>query len=78
MGMDFASMVPTRTYATSRDTQREQLKTDPMLLRFAASRRRLSSDPYRPVYHYVNPEGNLNDPNGLCYAAGGLKCPDLA
>ena len=30
----------------------------------------LSSDPYRPIYHYVNPEGRLNDPNGLCYWQG--------
>jgi sucrose-6-phosphate hydrolase SacC (GH32 family) len=25
-----------------------------------------ADDPYRPIYHYVNPEGRLNDPNGLC------------
>ena len=27
----------------------------------------MKDDPYRPSYHYVNPEGILNDPNGLCY-----------
>ena len=26
--------------------------------------------PWRPVYHYVNPENTLNDPNGLCYWQG--------
>jgi beta-fructofuranosidase len=36
----------------------------------AESRKRLSSDPYRPIYHFVNPEGVLNDPNGLCYWQG--------
>ena len=30
----------------------------------------MSADPYRPSYHYVNPEGALNDPNGLCYWHG--------
>ena len=29
-----------------------------------------SSDPYRPVYHYVNPEGPSNDPNGFTYWQG--------
>ena len=64
--MGFTSKVPLRFYATTLDEQLEQLQTDELTLRFAASRKRLSSDPYRPVYHYVNPEGNLNDPNGLC------------
>ncbi|MCG2660064.1 MAG: glycoside hydrolase family 32 protein [Kiritimatiellae bacterium] len=68
--MPFTSKVPRQTYATTLDAQREQLKTDALMLRFAASRKQLSSDPYRPVYHYVNPEGNLNDPNGLCYWQG--------
>ena len=40
------------------------------MLRFHQSRKELSSDPYRPIYHYVNPEGNLNDPNGLCFWNG--------
>ena len=66
----FASKVPRSTYATTLDEQLEQLKTDKLMLRFAESRKRLSSDPYRPVYHYVNPEGMLNDPNGLCYWQG--------
>ncbi len=41
-----------------------------MMMRFAASRERLSADPYRPGYRYVNPESKLNDPNGLCYWQG--------
>ena len=68
--MEFASRVPQRVYATALDEQLEQLKTDEMMLGFAESRKQLSSDPYRPIYHYVNPEGNLNDPNGLCYWKG--------
>ena len=68
--INFTSKVPQRTYATTLDEQLEQLKTDELMLRFADSRQRLSKDPYRPVYHFVNPEGMLNDPNGLCYWQG--------
>ena len=30
----------------------------------------MAGDPHRPIYHYVNPEGRLNDPNGLCFWQG--------
>ena len=50
--------------------QEEQLRNDPQILRFAASRKQLAADRYRPIYHYVNPEGRLNDPNGLCFWQG--------
>lgn len=60
------SKIHQRVYATTLSEQRKQLETDQMLLRFAASREALSSDTYRPAYHYVNPESTLNDPNGLC------------
>ena len=69
-GIDFPSKVPQRTYATTLDEQLDQLRSDELMSRFAESRRRLASNPYRPVYHYVNPEGNLNDPNGLCFWQG--------
>ena len=67
---DFTSKVPKRTFSTILDQQIEQLKTDLLTQRFAQSRQQLSADPYRPDYHYVNPEGRLNDPNGLCYWQG--------
>ena len=67
---DFTSKVPKRTFSTILDQQIEELKTDLLTQRFAQSRQQLSSDPYRPDYHYVNPEGRLNDPNGLCYWQG--------
>ena len=64
------SKVPKRTYSSTLAEQQQELKSDGLMSRFAASRRQLSSDRYRPLYHYVNPEGNLNDPNGLCYWQG--------
>jgi len=68
---DFTSLVPRRkSYAATLPEQLGQLKTDPQVLRFVESRKRLAADPYRPAYHYVNPEGTLNDPNGLCLWQG--------
>ncbi len=60
------SRVPRTRFADVLEAQEAQLKTDPIAARMAASRAALSSDPHRPVYHYVNPENTLNDPNGLC------------
>lgn len=40
------------------------------LRRYATSRRALAADPHRPLYHFVSPEGGLNDPNGLCLWRG--------
>jgi len=62
----YPSKIPQRTYAATLEEQLKQLETDEMVARFAESRGKLSADPYRPEYHYVNPEGRLNDPNGLC------------
>ncbi len=42
-------------------------KSDELTLRFAASRKAQLSDRFRPTYHYVNPEGPSNDPNGFTY-----------
>ena len=64
------SRAPYRTYATTLKEQIVQLESDELLKRFRASRKKLSTDPHRPIYHYVNPEGNLNDPNGLCFWQG--------
>mgnify|MGYP002857628190 CR=1 FL=1 len=64
--MNYPPKLPQRTFATTLEEQREQLASDEMLERFAAAREAVSTDPYRPAYHYVNPQGKLNDPNGLC------------
>jgi len=66
----YLSPVPKFVFATALAEQETQLKNNPLLLRFAESRKRLSADPYRPIYHFVSPESRLNDPNGLCYWKG--------
>ena len=50
--------------------QEKELKTNELMLRFAASRKKLAADPYRPAYHFVSPESQMNDPNGLCFWQG--------
>jgi beta-fructofuranosidase len=66
--VDYSSRVPRRErYAETLPEQLEQLRADPQVLRFAGSRQQLAGDRHRPIYHYVNPEGRLNDPNGLCF-----------
>jgi len=67
---DYTSRVPKFTFANTLKEQEAQLKTNPLILRFIESRKSMASDPYRPVYHYVNPENRLNDPNGLCFWQG--------
>ena len=65
-----ASLVPQYTFAETLKEQEEQLKTNPLLQRMNESRAALAGDPHRPLYHYVNPESRLNDPNGLCFWQG--------
>ena len=64
------SLVPQYTFADTLEEQEKQLETNPLLLRFHAARKAMDGDPWRPIYHYVNPEARLNDPNGLCFWQG--------
>ena len=64
--MKYPLNVPHRTYGSRLEEQLVQLQTDELVRRFAESRQLQASDPYRPLYHYVNPEGPSNDPNGFC------------
>ncbi len=66
----YVSAVPKATFATTIEEQEKQLQSDPLILRFAESRKKQSKDPYRPIYHFVSPESSLNDPNGLCFWQG--------
>ncbi|MCP4782584.1 MAG: glycoside hydrolase family 32 protein [Fuerstiella sp.] len=65
-----ASKVPMYTFSNTLEAQEAELKTNPLLQRFHAAREAQAGDPHRPIYHYVNPEGRLNDPNGLCFWQG--------
>ncbi len=64
------SKTPKYHFADSLAEQETQLASNPMMKRFADSRRDLASDPHRPLYHFVSPESTLNDPNGLCFWNG--------
>lgn len=66
----YLSPVPKFTFSKTLAEQEKELEQNPLLKRFAESRRRQASDPYRPLYHFVSPESTLNDPNGLCYWQG--------
>lgn len=66
----FRSPIPRQIFSHTLAEQLQELKTNAQTRRFAESRRRLASDRYRPVYHFVSPESQLNDPNGLCFWQG--------
>lgn len=67
---EYESLVPRYVFTESLNEQIEQLKQNPLVQRFAASRESMETDSYRPVYHFTSPESRLNDPNGLCYWKG--------
>ena len=66
----YPSYTPKYFFATNLEEQEAQLENNPLILRFAASRKKLEADPYRPAYHFVSPENMMNDPNGLCFWQG--------
>ena len=67
---EYRSLAPHYTFADTLEEQEAQLRDNPLLKRMIASRKRKSGDQHRPIYHYVNPENTLNDPNGLCFWQG--------
>ena len=64
------SKVPQYTFPETLAEQQAALASHPMMERLALAREMLASNRHRPIYHYVNPEGRLNDPNGLCFWRG--------
>ena len=67
---DYTSKVPYYTFPDTLAEQEEALATNPLMQRLLVARRSYAGDPHRPIYHYINPEANLNDPNGLCFWQG--------
>ena len=69
--VDYTSKVPFYSFPTdSLAAQEEALAQNPLMQRLLASRQAYAGDPHRPIYHYINPDANLNDPNGLCFWQG--------
>ena len=67
---DLRSKVPHYAFPETLGEQEEALRGHPMIERLARARAALAGDRHRPIYHYVNPEAMLNDPNGLCFWQG--------
>ena len=63
---DYRSKVPFHVFPDTLPEQEAVLESHPMMERLVRSRIFLANHRHRPLYHYVNPEGTLNDPNGLC------------
>ena len=57
-------------YPTTLKEQIEALKKDPVLAHFAECRAAAKRDRHTPLYHFSNPNGGLNDPNGPCFWQG--------
>ena len=62
----FVSKVPHFNFSEIPGLQEKELANNALITRFVESRRKLSADAHRPHYHFVSPEGRMNDPNGLC------------
>ncbi|MDP7639599.1 MAG: glycoside hydrolase family 32 protein [Candidatus Hydrogenedentes bacterium] len=67
---DNTSRAPKYTFGDTLEEQEAELKTNPLMLRFAESRKSRDGDKYRPTYHFTSPESGHNDPNGLSFWQG--------
>lgn len=67
---DRRSKVPHHVFPNTLAEQESALAENPLLKRMLRARVGYAGDRHRPIYHYVNPEAMLNDPNGLCFWQG--------
>ena len=67
---DYTSLAPQYTFSETLETQLQEIKDNPTVLRMAESRKKKTGDPHRPYYHFIDPDNMLNDPNGFCYWQG--------
>ncbi len=65
-----STKVPQTEFSSDFDEQTRQLEDSDVVKRMKAARAAKAGDRYRPLYHFVNPENTLNDPNGLCFWEG--------
>jgi beta-fructofuranosidase len=65
-----SSPTPKYRFGMRLKDQEAELKDNPLMIRFAESRKKMASDPFRPTFHFVSPESTLNDPNGLSFWQG--------
>jgi len=64
------SKAPYQVFSGDLETQQHELEENIFVKRFAINRTKQLQERYRPRYHFVPPENDLNDPNGLCFWQG--------
>ena len=64
------SPIPKFTFPATLDGQLKALQDNPLLAHFAEARASSAGNPHKAIYHFVQPEGYLNDPNGLSFWRG--------
>ncbi len=67
---DIIRKAPRFTFSQNQEKQEAELAANPMLKRFAESRKELLKHPHYPIYHFSSAENRHNDPNGLCFWQG--------
>ena len=69
---DRRSLVPRYVFPETLAEQQEALAANPLMQRLHRAREGYVGDRHRPVYHYVNPEAMLNDPQWVVLLAGAV------